>query len=131
VNVFARGFRWAVVVGILQDWFFAFAGVFVPQAVLELVGADPVPQHVWPAYASLLLVFLSLFYIPAAIDPYRYGSFAVLAVLARVGGVFFFFVLYPGAFPPLLGYIDAVFTLVQATLLVLAFGTAGPPTPRP
>ena len=105
--------------------------MFIPQAVLELVGADPVPQHVWPAYASLLLVLLSLFYIPAAIDPYRYGFFAVFAVFARVGGVIFFFVLYPGAFPPLLGYIDAILTLAQGTLLVLAYSTAGPPTPRP
>ena len=131
MNVFAVGFRWAVIAGILQDWFFAFAGVVIPQAVLALVGAEPVPQHAWPAYASLLLVLLSLFYIPAAIDPYRNGFFSVFAVTARLGGVVFFFILYPGAFPSLLGYIDAILTVVQGGLLALAVLTVGPPNPRP
>ena len=34
MNKFARWFRWAVFVGILQDWFFALPGIFIPNAVL-------------------------------------------------------------------------------------------------
>src|SRR5206468_846182 len=94
-------------------------------------GADPVAPPVWPAYACLLLLLLSFFYVPAAVDPYRYSSFALFAVVARVGGVIFFFALYPGAFPPLFGYIDLTLTLLQGALLVLALLAAGPKVPEP
>ncbi|HYH68971.1 MAG TPA: hypothetical protein VD866_30030 [Urbifossiella sp.] len=129
MNCYARGFRWAVVIGILQDWLFAIPGIVIPHAVLLFAGADPVPQPVWPAYAFLLLLLLSLVYIPAAVDPYKYSFFAALTVLARVAGVIFFFVIWPGAFPPLPGYIDLGLTVVQGTLLLLAFVTAGPVVP--
>jgi hypothetical protein len=129
MNRFAIAFRWAVVAGILQDWFFALPGIFLPSAVLQLANADPVVPPAWPAYACLLLVLLSLFYIPAAIDPFRYSSFALFTVIARVGGVLFFFVLYPGVFPPLFGYIDLALTLLQGSLLVLALIAAGPQVP--
>jgi hypothetical protein len=119
-----------VVVGILQDWFFALLGIFIPSAVLQFAKADPVAPPVWPAYASLLLTLLSFFYIPAAIDPFRYSAFAVFTVIARVGGVIFFFLLYPGSFPPLFGYIDLTFALLQGSLLVLAMLAAGPKVPE-
>jgi len=130
VNKFAIGFRWAVVAGILQDWFFALPGIFIPSAILQFAKADPVAPPVWPAYASLLLTLLSFFYIPAAIDPFRYSAFALFTVIARVGGVIFFFLLNPGAFPPLFGYIDLTFALLQGSLLVLAMLAAGPKVPE-
>jgi hypothetical protein len=125
VNKYAIGFRWAVVLGILQDWFFGLAGVFIPNAVLGSAGADPVLHTGWPAYACLLLMLLTFFYIPAAVDPFRFRSYAVLTVLARAGGVLMFFALYRGRFPPLMGYIDLTFTVVQGALLGLALW-AGP-----
>jgi hypothetical protein len=130
VNKFAHAFRWAVIAGILQDWFFALPGIFIPAAVLQLAGAEPVTTVVWPAYACLLLMLLSFFYIPAAVDPLRYSSFALFTVMARLGGVFMFFILYPGAFPPLFGYIDLTLTLLQGTLLALTLITAGPAVPK-
>jgi hypothetical protein len=131
VNKFAIGFRWAVVAGILQDWFFALPGLFIPSAILQLTGAEPAVQHVWPAYACLLLLLLSFFYIPAAIDPFRYDSFALFTVVARLGSVMFFFLLYPGAFPALFGYIDLTLTLLQGSLLALAYLAAGPKVQPP
>jgi hypothetical protein len=125
VNTYAIWFRRAVLLGILQDWFFALPGIFIPNAVLAWVGADPALEPVWPAFASLLLVLLSVFYIPAAIDPFRYLPAAVMTVLARFAGVLFFFVLYPGRFPALFGYLDLTFGLVQGALLLLAL-RAGP-----
>jgi len=126
VNKYAIGFRWAVVLGILQDWFFGLPGIVIPNAVLALAGADPVLHTEWPAFACLLLMLLSFFYIPAAVDPFRYRPYAVLTVLARAGGVLMFFGLYAGRFPPLMGYIDLTFTVVQGVLLALALW-AGPP----
>jgi hypothetical protein len=130
VNKFAVAFRWAVIAGILQDWFFALPGIFIPGAILQLSGAEPVVPPAWPAYACLLLMLLSFFYIPAAIDPFRYSSFALFTVIARVGGVILFFFVYPGAFPPLFGYIDLTLTLVQGSLLALAMLAAGPKVPE-
>ncbi|HEY7326935.1 MAG TPA: hypothetical protein VH592_04820 [Gemmataceae bacterium] len=130
MNKFAVMFRWAVIAGIIQDWFFALPGIFIPSAILQFAGAEPVTPPTWPAYACLLLMLLSFFYIPAAIDPFRYSSFALFTVIARFGGVIFFFFLYPGAFPPLFGYIDLTLTLLQGSLLVLALIAAGPKVPE-
>jgi len=120
VNKPARWFRWAVVAGILQDWFFALPGILIPNAVLGFAGAEPAVQPIWPAYACLLLMLLSVFYIPAAVDPFRYSPLAAATVAARAGGVVFFFFLYPGQFPAFFGYIDLTLTVLQGTLLTLA-----------
>lgn len=129
MNGFAIAFRWAVIAGILQDWFFALPGIFVPAAILQFAKTDPVIPTYWPAYACLLLMLLSFFYIPAAVDPFRYGNVALFTVMARLGGVVFFFILYPGAFPAFFGYIDLTLTLLQGGLLALALITAGPGLP--
>lgn len=120
MNTPARWFRWAVVAGILQDWFFALPGILIPNAVLGMAQAEPVVQPIWPAFACLLLMLLSLFYIPGAVDPFRYAPLAAASVAARAGGVVFFFFLYPGQFPPFFGYIDLILTLLQGTLFALA-----------
>ena len=120
MNRFAIGFRWAVVIGILEVWFFALPGNFIPNAVLGVVGADPVLVPVWPAFACWILTLLSIFYIPAAVDPFRYIPLAVCTVAARLGGVVFFFVLVPGRFPPALGYVDLGLAVLQGALLLLA-----------
>jgi hypothetical protein len=129
VNTYAIWFQRAVVLGILVNCFFALPGIFIPNAVLAWVGAEPATEPVWPAFASLLLVLVSLFYIPAAVDPFRYCPVAVLAVLARGAGVVFFLVLYPGRAPALFGYIDLGFALVQGILLLLALRVGPAPEP--
>jgi hypothetical protein len=129
-NKYAIAFRWSVIAGIVQDWFFALPGIFIPAAIIQFAGTDPVVPPFWPAYACLLLMLLSFFYIPAAVNPYRYSLAAVLTVFARLAGVIFFFVIYPGAFPRFFGYIDLTLTLLQGTLLMLAFITSGPKIPQ-
>jgi hypothetical protein len=55
----------------------------------------PVPSEImWTRFAALLLILLSLFYIPAATDPHRYRTVAVLAVTSRLAGVLFFFLFH-------------------------------------
>jgi hypothetical protein len=85
-----------------------------------MAGQTPDLEHpVWPAFASLLLVLLSLFYIPGALDPRRYKATAILSVLARPPGVIFFLLLWRGLYPAF-GYLDLALTLIQAPLLYLA-----------
>jgi hypothetical protein len=125
MNPYAIWFRRVVILGILLDWFLGLPGIFIPNAVLAWARAAPSVDPVWPAFASLIVVLLSLFYIPAAADPYYYKPLAVLTVLARVAEAGFFFVLYPGVFPPAFGYIELILGVLQGALLVLAL-RAGP-----
>jgi hypothetical protein len=120
-KTFASLFRWVVIIGILQDWVLGIPGIFVPNTVLGLIGQPPPAQPVWPAFASLLVVLLSLFYFQPAFDPLRYRVGAILTVAARAGGVVFFLVIWRDQAPPLLGYIDLTFTIVQGALLWLTF----------
>jgi hypothetical protein len=130
MNCYARWFRWLVILGILQDWLMAGPGIFFPDFVLGILGIEVVGEPVWPAFASLLLVLLGLAYVPAAVDPFRYLPVAVFTVVARLAGVLFFFVLYPGRFPLLFGLIDLTFFLTQGALLFLAWRTGPQESPK-
>lgn len=118
MNCLATCFRWVVVVGILVNFSFALPGIFIPNAVFHLLRIPPTLDPIWPAFASVLLFLLSLFYLPGAVNPFRHTSSAWLSVLARFAGVFFFFCLWPGV--PLFGLIDLTFGTIEGVLLFLA-----------
>jgi hypothetical protein len=119
----ASWFGRAVWLGILADWFFGLPGIFVPNAVLSAFGfTEALETPVWPAFASLLLVLLSFFYIPGAMNPYRYRITAILSVLARLLFVILFLWLWPGWYPAF-GYLDLFLFVIQAPLLYLALRT--------
>ncbi len=122
-NRYALWFRWAVFIGIAQDWLVALPGIFIPNAVLGLV-SEPVAQPVWPAFACLLLFLLSLMYIPGALDPLTHRGTAILTVVSRAKGVFFFLILWRGQTPGWFGYLDLTFTVVQGLLLWLTYREA-------
>jgi hypothetical protein len=115
----ATGFRLMVLLGVAANLVLAVPAVFAPNAVIALVGGAPVAETVWPAFAGWLLILLSLFYLPAAVDPIRYRAVAVLTVLARFAGVAFFTLLYPQFL--LLALFDLFFGVTQGALL-LALG---------
>jgi hypothetical protein len=129
VNRYVVWFRWAVWLGILADWVRGFPGVVAPNWMLWLFGQAPAPdeERIWVAFASLLLVLLSFFYIPTAADPSRYRVGAWLTVLARLGCAVFFLWLYPGRHVAF-GYLDLILFLLQALPLILALRLA--PVPR-
>jgi hypothetical protein len=72
---------------------------------------------VWARFAALLLILLSAFYAPAAIDPDRYRANAWLAVISRLAGVVFFI---GDPIYRILGLFDLVFLLPEALLLFAA-----------
>ncbi len=119
MNKYARWFRASMWLGIVQDWVLGVPAIFAPERTLKVVRQRPTGDPTWTAFASLLVVLLSLFYIPGAQDPYRYRTTACLSVLARPPGVLFFLVLRPRVYP-LFGIIDAVLFCIQGPLLVLA-----------
>jgi hypothetical protein len=125
-NPFARWFGRVVWVGAAANVLLALPAFFATAAFLEFAvgpyeqvapGPDPL---VWPRFAALLLVLLSLFYLPAAIDPARYRASAWLAVLARFAGAAFFLPQRYLAF----GLYDLSFGVVQGVLLLLAVRAA-------
>lgn len=119
MNKYAIWFRRVVLLGVLVNVFFALPGIFMPNAVIGFVGGTPAIYPLWPAFASLLLVLLSMFYIPAALDPFRYRPIAWLTVAARFAGVWFFLLFY--AQYRLFGYLDLVFGVAAGVLLVLTY----------
>ena len=119
VGSYTKWFRRAMWVGIVQDWVLGIPAIFAPERVLKLSKQRPTGDPVWSSFAALLILLISLLYIPGAQDPHRYRRTAWLSVFARPPGVLFFLGLRRGTYP-LFGIIDACLFLVQAPLLYLA-----------
>jgi hypothetical protein len=101
--------------GIVANILVALISIARPADVLALLGLEPAQPLVWPRFAAFLLILLSIFYVPAAIDPVRNRFAAVFAVICRFGGVAFFALVGGGYL--LFGLFDLVFGLPQAILL--------------
>jgi len=110
--------------GIAVNVVVAVPALFSPNTILGLLKIEAAATPIWVSFAANLLVLLSLFYIPAAIDPVSYRVNAALAVFARWAGVVFFtvavFVLGQSQAYLTLGLIDLVFGL-PLTILLLRF----------
>ena len=87
---------------------------------MALTGVPPALPLLWPQFSALLLILLSIFYIPAALDFARYRITAWSTVGSRLAGVIFFVGFQPAAYH-MLGYFDLVFFVPEAVLLTLAF----------
>jgi hypothetical protein len=121
-----RWFRRVVWLGIAANLVLALPTIAAPDQVVALSGLPTVTPNLWARFAGLLLILLSAFYAPAAIDPDRYRANAWLAVVSRLAGVVFF--MGEPAYR-LLGFFDLVFLVPEALLLFIA--TRGePPSPR-
>jgi len=103
-------------IGIFANLALAIPTVFAPEFMMRLTGLPIASPTLWPRFAGLLLILLSTFYMPAAIDPNRYRPVAWLAVISRLVG-FIFFVLFQSAEYHQLGYFDLVFFVPEAALL--------------
>lgn len=112
----SRWFRRAVWLGILANCAMALPTLVMPERMLAL-SKLPVPEPImWTRFAALLLLLLSAFYVPAALDPARYRPVAVMAVAARAAGAAFFLFLQPEEYR-MLGYFDLVFLVAEGWLL--------------
>lgn len=107
--------------GIAVNLALALPTVIAPARMLAVLGAPPATPLVWVRFSALLLILLSLFYVPAARDPYRYPAVAWLAVLARAAGVMFF---VPQAAYRMLGMLDLAFFAPELILLAVALHSA-------
>src|SRR5262249_26416244 len=60
------------------------------EAVLAFLHLEMAQPLVWPRFAAFLLILLSIFYIPSAIDPIVHRYSAIVSIICRAGGVGFF-----------------------------------------
>ena len=77
-------------VGIVANLALAVPTLLFPQRMLEWTNLPSAMPIMWPRFAALLLILLSTFYMPAAVDPDRYRTTAWTAVISRLAGVLFF-----------------------------------------
>jgi hypothetical protein len=78
--------------GIFLNALFIIPLLFFPRWMLDLFGI-PLDQLIWARESAGLLMIISAFYIPAAVDFGRYRANAYIAVfVSRAFGATFFFV---------------------------------------
>ena len=85
-----RWFKRVMWLGIVANIALAVPTLLAPEQMIEFVGLPMATPLLWPRFAALLLILLSLFYMPAAIDPARYRLVALLTLVSRLAGVVFF-----------------------------------------
>jgi hypothetical protein len=110
--------------GIVANVALALPTLLVPAAMLSLAGLPQAVPLVWTRFSSLLLILLSSFYVPAAIDCRRARTSAWLSTLGRLAGTLFF--LTQAREYWLFGLFDFVFFVPQFVLLL-----TGGSNPRP
>ena len=109
-------FKRVMWLGIVANLGLAVPTLLAPERMIEFVGLPMPTPLLWTRFAALLLIILSLFYMPAGIDPVRYRVVAYLTLVSRLFG-FVFFVLFQPAEYRMFGYFDLVFLVPQALLL--------------
>jgi hypothetical protein len=111
-----RWFKRVLWIGIAANVALAVPTLVATERLIAFAGLPPATPLVWPRFAAWLLLLLSVFYMPAGIDPVRYRATAWSAVGARLAGVVFFLGFQAAVYRPM-GYFDLVFLVPEAILL--------------
>ena len=119
----AQWFKTVMWLGIAANVAVALISIVWTQAVLNFLGLEMAQPLVWPRFACVLLILLSIFYVPSAVDPLVHRYSAVVAVFCRFAGVAFFTIV--GGRYIVFGLFDLTFGLPQAVLLLLAWKPSG------
>jgi len=116
-----KSFQIVVWVGIIANWSFVAWAIARPTQLLDQLNLGPVNSTIWLFNYSVLLAILSCFYIPAAMDPFRYRVNAWLLVTARIIPAATFFVGVAMGFMPAgffrLGLADATIGIAALVFL--------------
>jgi hypothetical protein len=115
-------FRRVMWLGIISNVIVALLSITQTPMVLEFLKLPPAEPLVWPRFAAFLLILLSGFYIPAALNPSGNIFASIFAVVCRFGGVIFFSIV--GGRYIVFGLFDFIFGLPQAILLGSAFASS-------
>jgi hypothetical protein len=104
--------------GIFLNSLFVIPLLFFPRWMLDLFSI-PLEDLIWARMAAGLLMIISVFYVPAAIDFGRYRANAYIAVFPSrtFGATFFFFAVVLFGQPPGFLSISLVDALIGSTTL--------------
>ena len=80
-------FKRVMWLGIAANFALAVPTLLAPERMIEVVGLPMATPLLGPRFAALRLILLSLFYMPAGIDPVRYRLVALLTLVSRLAGV--------------------------------------------
>jgi hypothetical protein len=124
MNKYLRWYAPAVWLGVVANVLGFVVPVFLaPRWLLSTLSLPYSPyQTVWLRDAALLLLFLSITYLPSATDPVRYKVNAVVGAVGRL--VFSLFWIWPVLFAGaprgflVIGALDGAIGLIQGILLV-------------
>src|SRR5258707_1171319 len=116
-------FTIVVWLGVIANWSFGIWAIFIdPHSLLAFFKLGALESTIWLYNYSVLLMILSLFYIPAAHDPDRYRANAWLLIVGRLVPASTFFVgvllgFMPAGFASL-GIGDTTFGIIELILLL-------------
>ena len=104
--------------GIFLNLLFIIPLLFFPRWMLDLFGI-PLDQLIWARESAGLLMIISAFYVPAAIDFGRYRANAYIAIFPSrtFGATFFFFAVVAFGQPPGFLSISFVDAFIGSTTL--------------
>ena len=130
MNTYAKWFGRIVWLGIIVNMPFVVATFFFPHPFCDIMGLKHPDPIIWVQTSGMLLFIISIFYIPAALDPFRYKATAIMHIFPSraCGSTFFLYsVLFRGQEKGFLSIalVDLFFGLVSGILLFLAFRTGG------
>ena len=108
-------FRRVVLLGVAANFAVGITCMLAPVMVIDLLHLEPATPLLWPRFSAFLLMLMSVFYIPGALDPTGKRFEAWWTVGCRAGGVIFFAIV--GGPYIVFGLFDLVFGLPQAILL--------------
>jgi hypothetical protein len=123
MNSATTWFARAVWTGVIVNYALAVPTLVAPDRMLALFGLEPATPALWPRFSAWLLMLLSLFYIPGAVNPFHYKANAWLSVVSRFAGVTFF--LTQARQYWLFAGVDFVFGLLAAIFLIGAYRQQG------
>ena len=131
-NPYAIWFGRVVWLGIFANMFFVIPLCFFPEFLLSLLHMQIPAPIIWVRGSGLLLLEISILYIPGALNPYRYEATAWMSVFVTRGGGASFFLIAVLFFGQELGFlsiaaVDSFFGIIEGILLYLAMQDR-PPT---
>jgi hypothetical protein len=135
MNTYAKWFRCVVLLGIIVNMPFVVATFFFPHQFCDMMHLKHPDPIIWVRTSGMLLFIISVFYIPAALNPFRYRATAIMHILPSraCGSTFFLYsVLFRGQEKGFLSIalVDLFFGLVSGVFLYLAFRAGEQPAPR-
>ncbi len=130
---FIRWYQFFIWVGIAINLTFAIPALVAPDFLIANLGLPPNPADPWLGNAGMLLLGISLFYLPSGFNAPRFPVHSWLCVLSRLIAVVFWVYLvrtsvYASVFVPM-AYCDGAMFIVLGALLYLGCAPENRPLP--